>query len=249
MGRNLDEIRRLRERVSGPAISAEEATAERLAVKNRIIGVLLNDARRGSARSVQDCAALLSLTEDEYLAFEQGLTSPTLPQLEILAYYFNVPISHFWAGDTLAVKRQEDMIKERVPDVLMLRQQIIGVQMRQLREDAEMSVEQVAEASGIATEDIQALETGQIALSLSELELLAYTVKSNLDTLIDPHGPVGGWLQAQEDFEAFSELPAEMRQFILKRINRSYLELAMRLSDMEVTKLRTIAESILDITL
>jgi hypothetical protein len=40
-----------------------------------------------------------------------------------------------------------------------------------------------------------------------------------------------------------------MRQFILRPINRSYLELAMELSDMEVDKLRTIAESILDITL
>jgi hypothetical protein len=39
-----------------------------------------------------------------------------------------------------------------------------------------------------------------------------------------------------------------MRAFILRPINRSYLDLAIRLSEMKVDELRNIAESILEIT-
>ncbi len=249
MGRKLEDIRRLRERIASRGISEEETLAERLALKNRIIGVLMQDARTAAGRSVPDSAATLGVSEDEYVAFERGETSPTLPQLEVLAYFFNVPIQHFWSGDTLAVKRKEDVIRERVPELIMLRQRIIGIRLRQLREQAGLTLEQVAAETGFSVEHIEAIEFGQETLPVNELEVLAYAVRTNLEALVDEHGPVGSWLQAQDDFEAFSELPAELRAFILKPINRSYLELAMRLSEMEVTRLRGIAESILDITL
>jgi hypothetical protein len=70
----------------------------------------------------------------------------------------------------------------------------------------------------------------------------------SLDDLVDSRGPIGNWLQAQQDFEKFAQLPADMREFVLKPINRSYLELAVRLSEMKVEQLRGIAEGILEIT-
>ena len=43
-------------------------------------------------------------------------------------------------------------------------------------------------------------------------------------------------------------LPLEMQVFVSKPINRPYLELAMRLNDMSVDKLRGVAEGLLEIT-
>jgi hypothetical protein len=48
--------------------------------------------------------------------------------------------------------------------------------------------------------------------------------------------------------QEFSELPSELQQFVCKPINRPYLELAMRLSDLPVDRLRTVAEGLLEIT-
>jgi len=48
--------------------------------------------------------------------------------------------------------------------------------------------------------------------------------------------------------QEFNELPAELVDFINKPINRPYLELAKKLSEMSVDKLRNIAESLLEIT-
>ncbi len=221
---------------------------ELIQVKNRILGVLLKDAREASGRDMADCASLLGISEEDYRAMEVGLQSPTLPQLEILAYVFNLPIDHFWGTDTLASQRREEEIKDRVPDLLMLRQRIIGLKLRQLREKAGMTVAQVAEKTGIGQEDIEAVEEGMIAYPVHALEMLVRAVQGGLNDLREGHGPVGNWLQAQKDFDAFLEMPSDLREFVLKPINRSYLDLAIRLSNMEVNKLRTIAESILEIT-
>ena len=248
MGRSLDEIRRLRERISEGTLSEPAAEVERLTVKSRIVGVLLQDARHYAARSTQETADLLGISETDYLEFEEGNASPTLPQLEILAYFFNVPIQHLLYGDTLAVERNEDEIRSRATEVIMLRQRVIGVRLQQLREEGGRTVEQVAEESGLPVETVQAVESGQVALPLNELEKLIQATRANLDDLMDGHGPVGTFVQAQREFEQFAELPPEMRDFILRRINRTYLDLAMRLSNMEVGRLRSIAESILEIT-
>jgi transcriptional regulator with XRE-family HTH domain len=248
MGRSLEEIRRLRERISAGTLSEPAAEAERLTIKSRIVGVLLQDARRYATRSTKESAGLLGIPETDYLAFEEGTTSPSLPQLEILAYFFNVPIQHLLYGDTLALERNEDEVRSRAADVLMLRQRVIGVRLQQLREEGARTVEQVAEESGLPVETVLAVESGQTALPLNELEKLIQANRANLNDLMDGHGPVGRFVQAQLEFEEFAELPPEMRDFILRPINRTYLDLAMRLSTMEVGRLRSIAESILEIT-
>lgn len=221
---------------------------EQLILKNRIVGTLIRDARIASGRSVTDASLLLGVEERAYLAFEAGQQAPSLPQLEVLAYFYNVPLSHFWDSKTLAAKSAEDPVKSRVPEVLMLRQRIIGVRVRQIREQRGYTIEQVAEATGHEPRQIANVERGVSTLPLHELELVASAIGARLDELIDRHGPVGNWLSTQEEFDKFADLPADLRQFILKPINRSYLELAMRMSEMQVDRLRTIAESILEIT-
>lgn len=249
MGRNLDDIRRLREKLTASQPSEEATREERHALKSRIMGLLLEDARNGAGRSVEDAASTLGVAPDAYRALESGEATPSLPQLEVLAYFYNVPVGHFWRGDTLAVERKEADIKQRLPDILQLRQRILGLQIRQLREEAGLTLGDVAEELDIDPNRLEAVEGGDETLPLDELEQLAHVLKAGLDDLRDEHGPIGAWLQSQDDFESFGDLPADVRAFILNPINRSYLELAIRLSDLEVDRLRSIAESILEITL
>jgi len=221
---------------------------ELVRVKNRILGVLIRDARQLSGRSITECADLLQMPEAEYQAFETGHTAPTLPQLEILAYYFNVPIGYFWGTETLSSKRNEAELKRRVPELLMLRQRMIGVKLRKMREASGKSIADIAEATGLAEEQIARVEQGTVTLPMSELDMLVRAVHDRVENLIEGQGTVGSWLLSHEEYEQFAELDPAIRAFILKPINQSYLELAMRLSQMEVNKLRTIAESILEIT-
>lgn len=221
---------------------------QRLQIKNRILGVLLRDAREVSGHSIVETAGILGVDNGAYQMFEQGESSPTLPQLEVLSYFFNVPIDHFWGADTIAKQRSDDTLRERVPEMLLLRERIIAIQVRQLREAARMSVEDLSARTGIPINQIEAVERGTMSLPLNELELVSQAVNTNVSDLLDTHGTIGNWMRSQDEFEKFQELPADLREFLLRPINRPYLDLAMRLSTMDVDKLRNIAESILDIT-
>jgi transcriptional regulator with XRE-family HTH domain len=221
---------------------------ELLTVRKRIMGILLHDARDAAGHSIEETADLLGISPEEYGRFESGDHTPTLPQLEVLAYFFNTPIKHFWGTQTLVETKKERNIKERVPELVMLRQRVIGARIRQLRERTGQSVSDVAERSGMSANQLEVVERGLLSLPVTLLERVANAVNSNIDDLLDGHGTVGNWLQAQEQFDSFAELPTDLREFIVRPINRSYLELAIRLSQMKVNELRTIAESILEIT-
>lgn len=221
---------------------------QRLQIKNRIVGVLLRDAREVSGHSQAEAADLLSISLGDYQQFEKGDAAPTLPQLEVLAYFFNVPIDHFWGAETIAKQRSQDELRKQVPEMLLLRERIIAIQLKQLRENARMSLDDLSTRTGISVARLEAVEKAQQSLPLNELELVSQAINTNVSDLLNTHGTVGSWMRSQEEFEAFQALPDDLRSFLLKPINRPYLDLAMRLSDMNVDKLRTIAESILDIT-
>ena len=56
------------------------------------------------------------------------------------------------------------------------------------------------------------------------------------------HGRFGHWRESKSMVDQFMELPLEMQQFIVKPVNLPDLELAMKLSQTSVEKLRGIAE-------
>jgi hypothetical protein len=60
---------------------------------------------------------------------------------------------------------------------------------------------------------------------------------------------VGSWFASQKYVREFQNLPPEMQEFISKPINRPYLDLAVRLSELKVEKLRALGEGLLEITL
>ncbi len=61
-------------------------------------------------------------------------------------------------------------------------------------------------------------------------------------------GAVGVWNAQQRAMQNFLALPLELQLFIAKPVNRPYLDLAVRLNDMSVEKLRAVAEGLLEIT-
>ena len=212
------------------------------------MGALLTDARASSGRMVQECAEIVGISEAEYAAYESGVATPTLPQLEVLAYFFKVPIEHFWGNETLAVARGEDEVKASVLQLTALRDKVIGAMLRGLRGESGKALEELAEGTGISVERLEAYELGQQPVPLDDLQVIAGALRVSMDDLVDDRGAIGTWLRRQSEFGQFGELPDEMREFILMPINRSYLELAMRLSGLSVERLRGIAEGILDIT-
>jgi transcriptional regulator with XRE-family HTH domain len=221
-------------------------TREAMAIRSKIIGVLLRNARIKAGKSQKDCAAVLGCSPDTISRFEYGHKDITLPKLEVLAYFLGLPITYFWDKD--AISEQEDM-DQSVDEIMTIRRKIIGVLLRQARLDAGKSQKQCAKALSCSAERISKYERGQRDIPLPELEALAdfldVPMTHFLDeqtTLLSKEAPKG------KSVETFAELPPNVKDFISNPTNALYIQIAMKLSTLSVDVLRQIAETLLDIT-
>jgi transcriptional regulator with XRE-family HTH domain len=129
-----------------------------------------------------------------------------------------------------------------------LRDRIIGTRLRQARLEADYTQEEVGAFVGHSSSTISAYEYGKSSIPLAELEVLARELHVPMSEFLDFDSEVGVWHQRQLDFEKFLELSDDVREFVLRPINTSYLELAMKLASMPAGALRQIAEGLLEIT-
>ena len=219
---------------------------EKLALRNRIIGLLLRDAREQADKTKRECARALGVSTGTVTAYEEGRKPISLPELEVLSYVLDVPVSHFWKREV------EDVGEREVPpleEVLALRHRIVGALLRQARLEADISQKDMAELLGCSSSSISSYEFGKRPISLAELELLSQHLRLPLEHFLDEQeGPVGEWNRQQEAYEYFCELPREIQEFVAKPVNVKYLEVAMKLAQMPAGGLRAIAEGLLDIT-
>ena len=216
-------------------------------IRSRKLGLLLLDARKTHRRSQEECAAALDISLDRYQSFEAGRQSPSLPELELFALYLNIPLEHFWGNQTLAEKQAAT---EKKPDkkTSQLRHRMIGIRVKLLRNESNLTIKQLSEQSQVPEELLSAYESGSQAIPLPDLELLANALNVQIESFFDQHGPIGAWYAQQRSIQKYVELPKEIQDFVSKPINRPYLDLAMRLSDLSADKLRSIAEGLLEIT-
>jgi len=219
-----------------------------ITIRTKKLGVLIRDARLASRRSIKECAEAIGTKSGTFRAYEEGRKSPSLPELETLVYYLDLPIDHFWSRE---IKSNTPLPIEKLdlPKILSVRQRKIGALLRQERTNVSISIRNLAHQTGISGARIKAYELGERPIPLPELEVLVATLGERVETFFDRSGPVGQWLMNEESIQNFLELPDDLRQFAAQPVNRPYLELAMKLSSMSKDKLRSVAEDLLDITL
>jgi len=219
-----------------------------ITIRSKKLGVLIRDARMAARRSIKECSDAIGMNGGAFRAYEEGRKAPSLPELETLVYYLDLPIDHFWSRE---IKSNSPLPIETLdlPKLLAVRQRKIGALLRQERTNASISIRNLAHETGISGARIKAYELGERPIPLPELEVLVSTLGGRIETFFDRSGPIGQWLTNEEAIQNFLELPEELRKFVSMPVNRPYLELAMKLSDMSKDKLRSVAEDLLDITL
>lgn len=217
-------------------------------IRAKKLGVLIRDARISTRREVSECAARLGMTQDEYEAIEFGETAPSLPQLECLAYLFNVPLEHFWEEQLLSatVRRKANL---DLPQIIGLRQRVIGARLRMVRLEENLSLEELAHrTSSLSVEQLETYELGEALLPLPVLEELAGILKRPIKEFLDRRGPLGVWANQQRAVQGFLSLSPELQNFVGIPTNQPYLEIAHRLSELPIDRLRMVAEGLLEIT-
>jgi transcriptional regulator with XRE-family HTH domain len=219
-----------------------------ITIRSKKLGVLIRGARQASEKSVAECSKVIGVPPTTFEAYERGEISPSLPELEALAFYLKVPLELFW-GRELAFPREQSENQLEIERLLGIRQRIVGTLLRQSRLASGISPEEVADRAGISEQMLSEYELGEKPIPVPELESLANILNRPIRDFQDHRGRIGTWHKQQAALRNLSELSPELQDFISKPVNRPYLELAQRLSEMSVEKLRGVAEGLLEITL
>jgi transcriptional regulator with XRE-family HTH domain len=178
--------------------------------------------------------------------YEYGRRDISLPQLEVLAYTYRVPITYFWSDDPIPDDEDRDLPAEKAVE---LRRRIIGVLLRQARMEAGYSQKDLAKVLECPDSRISSYEFGRTDIPLSELEKLSDYLDVPLAYFLDEGvRPSGDQIAGMDELERLSQLPEDVRTFMLEPGNLLYVRVAMQLSKLSADEIRNVAEGLLEIT-
>jgi transcriptional regulator with XRE-family HTH domain len=213
------------------------------------IGQAITAQRELAEKTVVKSAALLGIPPDEYLQFERGEKSPSLPQLEALAYFFKVPFGSLLEFQAVTGIPRVDLAS--ITSLISLREKIISSLLKKSRLDKGFSVEDLAYQAQLTVDDINAYEIDQNPIPQPILENLCAVLDVKLESLfssITAQPEEATQIPIHADPNLLGEMPVHLVAFFSDPNNIPYLELAMKLSQLDAAKIREIAESLLEIT-
>lgn len=209
----------------------------------KILGILIQDAREFAGRTVAECAEVIGVSPEQFEQAEKGEYEISLPELEALAIFLDVPMGYFWGSESLEAEPEPDYSQ-----MIALRHRVVGVILRQLRLQSQKTHQELADALGLDATTIQSYESGRTSVPYLHLEQLCRMMNADVEQFVERRGPLGRHEAAYKLHKQFSQMSPEMQAFLINPVNIRYLETAKKLSEMDVAKLRQVAENILDIT-
>jgi transcriptional regulator with XRE-family HTH domain len=242
-------------------------------IKRKMLGIRLRSARVQVGLGLEASAQHLNLSPDRLNQYELGGAETSLPELEAMAQLYRVPVSYFWSNGLV----KEPDIKANIGQRIPIRQKIIGVQIRQMREEAGQTRASVAEALACSEETVVGYELGKQAIPFSQMETLASLFDVPLSRFLEAVGkedaaqpspapaagvkepvapapaqkealPATGLVPFPEGMDWLSDAPDDILEFLSDPSSLLYLRLSMRLHGLSTDTLRALAEGILDIT-
>jgi transcriptional regulator with XRE-family HTH domain len=222
--------------------------SQTIEIRNKIIGILVRRARSTARKSQRECADALGISSGMFSQCEQGRRGFSLPDLEALAYLFEVPPASLW-DDELAPASESEAGRLPLPQMLALRRKMLAIQFRQCREEADLSRQEMSQLLGCSAYRVSQYEQGKRDIPLAELEVVIDACEQKLADFLDEETiPLGEAERQRQTLARLDDLPPDVRDFVLNPTNALYLRIALLLSTMKADDLRQIAETLLDIT-
>lgn len=221
--------------------------SEEAILRRKILGVKTRHTRIRSGLSLKEVGEALGISAGLVSDIEFGRRDVSLPQLEVLALLFNVPVV-FFLSDVPIDETDRDF---PTLEAMTLRRRMIGVLLRQARIAAGRSQEDLADLLGVPKSRISSYELGKAEIPLLELEVLSeylnVTYNYFIDQGISPNAS-GGEVPTLDELAQFSNLPKETREFLSNPANLLYINIAISLSELSADTLRALAEGLLEVT-
>jgi transcriptional regulator with XRE-family HTH domain len=214
--------------------------SDAVVLQRKIIGVLIRAAREKSRRTIKEAAQRLGVTPARFRQYEWGSREISLPELEQLALFFQMPLSFFMNAESSV-----EIPEPRAPsqEEMRARRAALGVKLKQARLAAGKSKEECAQIIDRTPATIGRYERGTSDVPITELERLAEFLQVNLYYFVQDklNEDASGLL----DLEKLSRLPKEVRAFVLDPDHMPYVRMAMKFSDLPTNRLKELGEILL----
>lgn len=211
------------------------------------LGILIKNAREIRKRNVDECAAVMGIDSSTFQLYEIGEISPSLPELEILAYYLEIPVQHFFSNQL----QKDVVVFEDVTDMnqfLNVRSKVIATRLKSYREQKNLLPEKMIANTTLTEEQYLLYEEGNQPIPLTNLQAFMFPLGCSLKEFFSEGGKIGAKYREEKAQQTLEEIPAEVQKFLTNPSNEPYLRLAMHLSTLSAERLRNIAEGLLEIT-
>jgi transcriptional regulator with XRE-family HTH domain len=149
--------------------------------------------------SIHDCAKLLGIPQGNYLAFEKGEQQLSLPDLEILALYFGLPLKALFSENIRRLYQLTLLHDSIRSHYQLLRQKIIRTQLVLERKAAGFTLEWLQDATGIPLETLQTYEQDGLPIPINDLQNICSHLGKQMDIFFPDEG----------DFENLIATPEE----------------------------------------
>ena len=203
--------------------------------------------RESSGKSLKEVSEILGIPTSRLKNYEKGKYIPSLPEIESLAFIYQIPRSAFFSEMT-SDKVETVPADDQLEKLIEIRQKIIGTKLNMAREQAEMSLKALSECTGIPTSRIKRYEEGISQVPANELQTIAECLEIPILEFFDSESPIGRWQMNQESLKKFDQLEAEQKMFLTDSENQKVIELARTLKSIGVEKLKELAISLLNFT-
>jgi transcriptional regulator with XRE-family HTH domain len=205
-----------------------------------VIGILISKASQAAGKTGKECAAALGIPLKRFNQMESGKVIPSLPEVEMLAFFFDLPPQELLAKEIRDFPNTRVSV-EQMQQLVQLRQRIISATLQLSRSDRKISLKDLSAQSGIPAAKIKRYELTAQPVPLNDLEAICKSLEIPVESLLDQTSFI---TEKQKKIEAeftFQSLPPEMRKFVTEPDNLSFLKLAMRLKETGIENIKNLA--------
>ncbi len=123
-------------------------------------------------RSLHDCAKLLDISKEDYHQFEEGNGSLSLPEIELLAIYLEIPPEVLFEDFSLDFDSFSLLKEEKKHIFTELRNKMIGTQLSMERENIGLSLDELSDMTAIPFEALESYENASSDIPLDHLVMI-----------------------------------------------------------------------------
>lgn len=191
----------------------------------------------------KDVSQLLDIPTSKLSNYEKGKYVPTLPEIESLAYIYDIPISVLFSPEELEELIREPN-KQKLCELRNIRRHIISTHINIAFDNSGQSIKELAANTGLPLSRINKYLSNSTEIPFDDLLVLAKALRIDIQQLFDSQSSFGQWQMERSRQLLFSKLPEEIKAYVVTSANSSMIAVTEKIRALDKPALRTLIDAL-----